>query len=366
MKSFSSKKCFVQNRDVNQFIQHYFPTRDSVLFISTLGVYPDSLFFPGTQLNQLSNVDFKIIIEKRRHISSTIATVGAMHQEYMKQVCTQGNIEFVEIEIVADDGATIGGRNAVGKAIQWYQKRYSDIVIDATGMSRGICFPLIQQAVAIGVRDNVNVHLLIASSENRSLTLTSESNDSAEWMHGFQGNMGLDKTADALRLWVPQLSEDASNQMEIMYRALSSTGTIAEVCPIVPFPSLKVRRSDELLFTFESSFYNEWECNHLNVIYAHESNPLDVLNSIKQLTELRKEFFQACNHEQVTILSPSGWRIGSLGMLLAAIDLDLPILYVETIGYNTTSPIPPNVVITQPDHMWHILLTGAPYGNSQL
>lgn len=199
-----------------------------------------------------------------------------------------------------------------------------------------------------------------------ALLHTSESSDRAEWMHGFQQSMGLDSTADTLKLWVPQLAERASGQMEMMYRALSSTSSVAEVCPIVPFPSGRARRGDDLLFEFENDFHGEWDCSHLNVIYAHESNPLDVFKSISKMVSARKEVFSATEQKAVTVLSPCGWRIGSLGMLLAAIDLELPMLYVESIRYNIVSTIPSRVEVQKPDHLWHILLAGAPYDNSQL
>lgn len=185
-------------------------------------------------------------------------------------------------------------------------------------------------------------------------------------MHGFQQRMGLDTTSDSLNLWVPQLSEDSGSQMELMYRYLSSSSQVGEVCPIVPFPSVSPRRGDDLLFEYERDFNSEWECSHLNVIYAHESNPLDVFTSITKMVSARKEVFKATNQDAVTVLSPCGWRIGSLGMLLAAIDLELPMLYVETIGYNTKSNLPTDVTVRRPGHLWHILLTGAPYENQQL
>lgn len=184
-------------------------------------------------------------------------------------------------------------------------------------------------------------------------------------MHGFQQKMGLDSTADTLKLWVPQLSEKARGQMQMMYQSLSGSSSVAEVCPIVPFPSYKPRRGDDLLYEFEKDFHGEWDCSHLDVIYAHESNPTDVFKSIYRMITARKEVFNATDRKAVTVLSPCGWRIGSLGMLLAAIELDLPMLYVETISYNTSSAVPSSVDVQKPNHLWHILLAGAPYDNSQ-
>lgn len=367
MKRFTSDRCFAQSgKCVLEFAQDYFSDGRKTLFISTLGIQSQSLFFPTQIFSQFPNVDLRVIVEKRREIAPSLSEIGRQHRAYVQSAVTKSNLQFVDVDIIANDGATTGGRNAVIKAQEWYKQGYTDIVIDATGMSRGVCFPLVQQAIEVGLKSNANVHLMIASSEARSIILTSESSDRAEWMHGFQQSMGLDSTADTLKLWVPQLSESGSSQMELMYRALSSSSSVAEVCPIVPFPSRHARRGDDLLFEFESDFHGDWDCSHLNVIYAHESNPMDVFNSISKMVSARKEVFSATEQKAVTVLSPCGWRIGSLGMLLAAIDLELPMLYVETISYNTSSTVPSKVEVQEPDHLWHILLVGAPYENSQL
>ena len=366
MTCFNSGKCFAQSGDkVVNFVQDHFSKAERTLLISTLGIQPQSLFFPAEVFAKVPNLDIRSIVEKRRH-NVSLESIGKLHRDLL--IARHGNtrLEFVDIEVIASDGATVGGRNAVAKAQEWYKQRYSDIVIDATGMSRGVCFPIVQQALQAGLDMGANVHLLVASAESNCHELVSESSDRAEWMHGFQGTMGLDSTSGNLKLWVPQLSERSSAQMGVMYRALSSTSSVGEVCPIVPFPSKIARRGDELLFEYEKDFYGEWDCSHLNVIYAHESNPLDVYRSIVKMINARQEVFTATERKATTVLSPCGWRIGSLGMLLAAIDLDLPMLYVETVGYNLLSEIPTSVQIAKPDHIWHILLAGGPYDNTTL
>lgn len=366
MTRFSLGRCYAQNGDkVVNFVHEHFSQAKHTLLISTLGIQPQSLFFPAVAFEGIPNLSVRMIIEKRRY-NASLEIISQLHRTYLEKIYNKTQLSFFDIEVIASDGATVGGRNAVAKAEEWYTDDYSDIVIDATGMSRGVCFPIVQQALQIAKRSNANVHLLVASCESNLHTLTSESSDRAEWMHGFQQSMGLDSTASNLKLWVPQLSETSTNQMGIMYGALSATSNVEEVCPIVPFPSKNARRGDTLLFEFEKDFNGDWDCSHLNVIYAHESNPLDVYRSIGKMVSARQEVFTATQQKATTVLSPCGWRIGSLGMLLAAIDLQLPMLYVETVGYNIISPLPDVVTVTNPDHLWHILLAGSPYDNSTL
>jgi len=243
-----------------------------------------------------------------------------------------------------------------------YDKTYSDIVIDGSGMSRGICFPLLRQAMQIGQTYNANVHVVVASNNHRTIQLQSESNDRADWIHGFQADMGLDAMSDALTLWLPQLSHGSAAQLDVMYRHLSALGVaLAEVCPIVPFPSVDPRRGDELLFDCRSALRGDVGDERLNVIYAHEGDPMDVFHSIVRMENIRREVFSATGKQAVSVLSPSGWRMGSLGMVLAAMALNLPLLYVETIGYTTASPLPAPIDAPSADRKWHIWVAGSPY-----
>lgn len=101
----------------------------------------------------------------------------------------------------------------------------------------------------------------------------------------------------------------------------------------------------------------------MNIIYAHESDPIDSYRSIHRMHAARELVFSGSGggKKAVTILSPAGWRIGSLGMLLAAIELSLPVLYVEAVGYNANGSVPSTVEITEPNCLWHIWLVGSVY-----
>ncbi len=88
---------------------------------------------------------------------------------------------------------------------------------------------------------------------------------------------------------------------------------------------------------------------------------MDVFRTISRLHQVRERVFGQDGRKTVSILSPSGWRVGSVGMLLAAIEHDLPMLYVETVGYSSSSAIPQVVEAPEPDVAWHLWLAGTPY-----
>lgn len=362
MPTFSTNRCVSHGADdVDEFFDRHLRIAPKVLFIGTVGIEPTSLYF-ASKLAGVTNVDFRFLIEQRPTRSSVISNLGERHRQWLVDHLKESACIFADVEVIASDGATVAGRRAVNIASGWYTEKYSDIVVDGSGMSRGICFPLLRQAMELGEKMGANVHVVLASNNHRTVKLDSESNDRADWIHGFQANMELDSMSDALTLWMPQLSHGSAAQLAVMRKHLDSLHVaLAELCPIIPFPSLDPRRGDELLFECRSVLQGEVGDERLNVIYAHESDPMDVFQTIARMEEVRRNVFSATGKQAVTVLSPSGWRVGSLGMVLAAIAFNLPLLYVETISYTTSTPMPPPTDMPSADRKWHIWVAGSPY-----
>jgi hypothetical protein len=112
-----------------------------------------------------------------------------------------------------------------------------------------------------------------------------------------------------------------------------------------------------LLREFQIPILNDWDVNLLDVIYSHESDPTDVCETITRIHRSRADSFQASVDDPArTILSPAGSRIGSVGMLLASLRLDLPIVYEESIGYTSSLSSVPELSESPPDHLWHVWL----------
>lgn len=108
---------------------------------------------------------------------------------------------------------------------------------------------------------------------------------------------------------------------------------------------------------FQMPILNDWDVNLLDVIYAHESDPTDVCETITRIHLGRTDAFQASIADPArTILSPAGSRIGSIGMLLASLRLELPIVYEESIGYTSSLSSVPQLPESPPDNLWHVWL----------
>lgn len=358
MSKFSRDYCIAHAcEEAREFFEDVLCVSERVLFIGTVGLESASLYFPML-LKPSASVDYRFIVEVRPSVDARLLERGARHREYLLSQLGAERVSFVDVDVVAEDGATVAGRNAIRATSKWLESRYSDIVIDATGMSRGTCFPIAKQAMEMASQQGANLHLVVAGERNRSFRIRSETNDRADWIQGFQGNMWSDTAEDTLTLWVPQLSEHMGGALSRMYPVLQN---LSEVCPILPFPANDMRRGDRLRAEYRSAMQNEWEAGSLDVIYAHETDPLDVFRTVSKLHTVRERVFGGTTRSSTTVLSPNGWRVGSVGMLLAAIEHELPMLYVETVGYSCDGEIPEIIEASVPSVSWHLWLAGSPY-----
>lgn len=334
--------------DVDEFIADYFPTAGPTLLIGNLGFSADVLYFPEC-MGKLPNVDMCFLHERRPAVPAAITQLASERERQLRDlaICP---VKVADVAILAEDGAPVGGRNACTQVHQWLSaKAYTDVVVDATGMSRCTAFPIIKLLYQLSRKTEVRVHLLVADNNLSFSNIESVSNDRGDWMHGFAADSETDDFAEALKLWVVQLSEKAGTSLQTMFRELDSP---EEVCPVLPFPAMKPRRADELLFEHREYWQREWIESPLNFIRAHESDPMDVFHSIVRLHAARMEALVGSGLMSQTILSPVGRRLPGIGMLLAALSYELPIFYLETVGYDVQGDLVPGARGT-PTQRWH-------------
>lgn len=342
-----------KGEECDQFFRAFLGSDKRALFIGTLGFSDLCLYFPRL-LAAFPTVDFLFLVEERPEISQVLQDTATRNKGILLATLAGRAVSFDTVTIVAEDTANVAGRRATAVCRPVLDRDYSDVIIDATAMSRGVCFPIVKQAYERSKRaGGANPHVLVAGRNQGTVKALPMSSDAPQYMHGFQDDMGTDATHGAIKLWIPQLSEGAIASLSRIHRLLQPE----ESCPILPFPAADPRRGDLLLREFQEPVLREWDVNLLDVIYAHESDPTDVCESILRIQVGRREAFeQATDRPDRTVLSPSGTRIGSVGMLLAALQLDLPVMYEENVGYTSDMLSVPPLPATDPDHAWHIWL----------
>ena len=69
-------------------------------------------------------------------------------------------------------------------------------------------------------------------------------------------------------------------------------------------------------------------------VYADEMNPLDFYRTVLRIDDGRHQVFEGIGGS-LLVLSPIGSKVLAIGGMMAAIERDLPVMYVEALSYST-------------------------------
>lgn len=222
----------------------------------------------------------------------------------------------------------IGGREAARLAGEIDYRALTDIVVDASALSRGVVFPVVR--VLLGKAPaTCNLHLVVTHEPTTDEAIVTVGCERATTIHGFKGTLGQQSFANAAVLWLPQLVPGQVSVLRQIYNAIEPSPH--DVCPILPSPAVDQRAIDSLLVEYRVEL-GAWEVDPRDMIYAHESDPLDLYRTILKMDSGRKRVFEEIGGSQI-VLSPVGSKVLSFGALMAAVERDFPIMYVEAIDY---------------------------------
>lgn len=314
------------NHDADNFIEKYFPQK-KILFIGSIGFDPRTLITYGKLKTITSDIVPVFLQELRKGGSKKLRDRAAMTESSLKN--TLGfEPTIIPFPIFASDGAPIGGVELI-KAVQQIKNvgEYTDIIIDICAMSRGVFFPLVKYFRGY-IKENAletSLHIMVIDEPAVDYKYKPQYHDRGSMMKGFTSNARQIGRGTSVKLWLPQLMSSRTEVYEVLHRFL----TPDDVCPVLPFPGIRPKMVDELVVEYQDHI-NSWETGLQNIVLAAESDPLDLYESVFRAHEARRKIFAS---RQLTILSPLGTKVSTIGGLLAAMDLNLPVAYVETIGY---------------------------------
>lgn len=173
------------------------------------------------------------------------------------------------------------------------------------------------------------------------------------YVHGFKGRATLDNSTRAAKLWLPQLATGRGTALNRIHDFLDPHDT----CPILPFPSTDPRLGDRLAEEYLQELESAWSVDARDIVYADEADPLDLYRTILKLDDRRKPVFEGVDGS-LLILSPLGSKIMAIGALMAALERDLPVAYLESIDYGLDASVP---AISEAPNLLHIWLEGDVY-----
>ncbi len=223
------------------------------------------------------------------------------------------------------------------------------MVVDVSALSVGTGFPIVRYLVERITQQNglANLHVLVAHDPKLDADIKPVSNDTPGYVHGFTGKSTLHDFASAAKLWLPQLARGRTDALDRLYDFVRPHDT----CPILPFPASDPRSSDMLAEEYLTEFESTWSVDTRNIVYADEGDPLDLYRTILKLDDLRKPVFQEVGGS-LLVLSPGGSKVMALGVLMAALERDLPVAYLEAIGYDLDPSVSDANASSELLHIW--------------
>jgi hypothetical protein len=132
----------------------------------------------------------------------------------------------------------------------------------------------------------------------------------------------------ATTIWVPVLGERASARVKLLCEELAPD----ETCPVLPWPARDPRRGDRLILEYRRLLFEEIRLEPRNVIYAAERNPFDLYRSLGALHQRYVQSLSPLGPVSMVLSSHSS-KLLSVGVLLAAYDLNLSVQHVSPGSY---------------------------------
>jgi hypothetical protein len=302
----------------------------NVVLIGGAGFDPRSTQITEMLARHVKGIKALFIREERPGVvQTTLRSRADANADHMKKLVSESDV--APISVFANDGAVIGGREVAKLLSSQSWASVTDVVIDLSALSKGIVFPLVRCLMESldQRRLRTNIHLMVYEDAGMDQSIVEIGCDRPSMMAGFEGAWGLDASRDAAKLWLPQLIKRQHPILDRLHRFLAPN----DVCPILPFPAENPRLPDELIDEYRDELMSTWSVEPRDIVYAHESDPLDLYRTILRIDGARQRVFREVGGS-MTLLSPLGSKVLALGALMAALDRDFPVAYVESIDYD--------------------------------
>jgi len=259
----------------------------------------------------------------------------------MKMV-PSGQVQERTITMFSSEGRRVTSRSAesVFRSADEFSG-FSDIFVDVSSLPRSVYFPVVAKLLHLldGVKDGAAPNLFVMVSENAELDrrIVEEGIDEdADYIHPFRGAVERESAAGRPKVWFPLLGENQSVQLARIYDLINP----AEICPLLPSPSMDPRRGDNLVLEYRELLFDRLRVETRNFIYASETNAFEAYRQLRRAILHYAEALEPLGGSNA-VISANSSKLLSVGALLAAYELkcdgaDIAIAHIEAHGYMLT------------------------------
>lgn len=234
-----------------------------------------------------------------------------------------------EDDISASNALSMGIRAVLEKVTD-----QTDIVLDVSSLPRVAYLALLTSLLNKLVPDKtivrdgphplaakgVNFQVLVAEDARLDGNIRAEdpSNDLV-LIPGFTGAMHAESVRDWPLVWFPILGENRVSQLQKLI-ALAEIPDSAEICPVLPHPSLNPRRADDLLVEYSTPLFASRRTPTTNILHVHESNPFEAYRQLLTAMKRYKDSMKILGGCRI-VVTPLGSKLVTLGAGLTCFEM---------------------------------------------
>lgn len=268
------------------------------------------------------------------------ASRSRKNAESVKSMC--GNISLDEKTVLEYSGQSGKKVLVISESVREVfsrvaLERYKNILVDVSAMPRSVSFSIIKRMLDIKGKEQ---KLFILASENSgyddkiSPRIVEES---AQYLPGFNTFSMSSEADDDDVIWLPALGMNMEHVFDIIVNYLKAV----EICPLVPFPSKDIRRSENILRHQGEKLFREYGVEKRNIIYIPERYPVLVYKKLCDTVHYYKKALETDeSHPVKFVFSSQSSKLIDIGIFLAAFELadegvKVGIVVVENEGYDS-------------------------------
>lgn len=157
---------------------------------------------------------------------------------------------------------------------------FDNVIIDISALPQSIYYPMLIKLFRDWIEKK---NIFILATENYMTDMNTHPVELAETAHKMHGFVGTGNVAndEGIIVWFPVLGEINPPMLQKYYDYLQKTySKINEICPVLPFPSVDVRRLDTIIDSYRNLIFSQWQIEKGNLIYVAENNPFQVYRKL--------------------------------------------------------------------------------------
>lgn len=356
-----SSYVYLEKDDVLTFAADYFARRQStLLFVMGCGFDP-----------RMNNVLEKIISQDRFNqvecILIDFPSLESLPEDKLykankvkfDELCSKRNISVREVRDNHPKDIEKRIMSILKQLREIDYSEISDIIIDVSAMPRAIYFNVCKFFYKRCIDNTKNLFFTVSENVEIDKRIIDISGEEIHPMHGFGINNMLESNLDKRSVLIPLLGQNHAVELGKIYDNFKPV----DVCPILPFPSMDPRRSEDILITHMDFFKRIEIAEPQNFTYADERNPFELYSIICDLVTNYKKTLKPITSCVCFGIAALTSKLMSLGALLCGLENS------EEISFYTSSPVAYHVKdlasimkINSQSDIFLMWITGEAYG----